>query len=1483
MADDEEMKLRSGKVLSGNVQANGVTSAVNTTTAGVITVNTTTSTSATVTQSVSRQAQSAATGLATSTPRPHHNVALHKLRLPSLDDSSAAAHKSEDLYAHFKSIGESMGLSGTDLAGFVTDSVRSERDREQMRLRLDAEFQERMIREERRERLMLEEQRRREDRLLEALQNASINSSTAQPPPPTDSYRVKIQPFKEGDDIDAYLQHFERVATTHGWSEDKWASRLVPLLEGVARDAYLMMSPEDGGDYEKLRKTLLERFHLTSEYYRRQFRSVRKGQKETFEQFLERLRTLLKRWFTLAEKNIDNVDDVIDVFLSEQLMSTLTPELEQFVRDQWPTSSGDAARFAQRHLEAKWATGREKQASSRAPRDDRRQADDKQKPKYNGTCWKCHKKGHKQKDCKSVRVIRQNESAPEITTPTVLCDSCASKPFDPVVQVVVNSVNARGLRDTGADILAVSRHLVEEEDYTGRSVNVTLANAHQDCCPIALITLNSPFVCGKVEAAVMDGLSYDVIIGNTVTFFTGEHVSVPVYAKKDLVSVLTRAQARAEQETEGPVPVVRSCGLDITPAQLKEFQASDSTLARARAAAELQTPIRTGKNVVSFTYSKGVLRRVYTDQRGEHRQVCVPQALRQEVMRIAHDTPMGGHLGAKKTRERIWAEFYWPGMCCEIRRYCQSCDRCQRITPRGRTSKVPLVKMPLVDLPFDRVAVDLVGPVTPASDRGNRFILVMVDYATRYPEAVALKKITTEAVAEALWDMWARLGIPREVLSDRGSQFTSETMKEVHRLLAIKGKTTTPYHAQCNGLVERFNATLKSMIAKLCQERPKTWDRFISAVLFAYREVPQESTGYSPFELLYGRKVRGPMAILRDLWTHECDHGEVKHASTYVLDLRNRIEETCEIARKSLEKEAVRQKKHFDKKAKPRSFQKGDKVLLLLPCKTNKLELAWRGPYTVEERIGEADYKVKVGNKMKLFHANLLKRYYAREVSIATVAVIDDKEEWEVVATTHENIPTIPLVAEEGPGDIKLDPKAPEMHEPLLSLAQEHPRTMTDLPLRTSLMVCEIQLESDKPVRTPQFPLPFSQRETIKEEVDAMLKMGVIEKCASPYSSPIVLVKKKDGKVRFCVDFRRLNQLVVFDAEPMPDVEYLFSKLGRAKYLSKLDLTKGYWQVPMHPDHKAKTAFTTPQGQYQWTVMPFGLKTAGAIFSRMMRLLIQPLNISEIDNFMDDVLVATETRERHIECLRLLFARLEEVSLSARPSKCCLGFLQLEYLGHVIGQGTVRPEEGKMQKIRDTPRPTTKRQVRAFLGLAGFYRKFVPHFSELALPLTEATKSSQPNVVLWNERMEEAFLTLKDRLCSRPVCVLPDMSKQFVLRTDASDLGLGALLLQDQGYGLQPIACASKKLIPAEKNYATVEKECLAIVWGVHKFSPYLYGRHFIIQCDHQPLQHLQRMRTTNGRLMRWALQLQSYTFTVQSIPGRDNVGADFLSRLDVE
>ena len=209
--------------------------------------------------------------------------------------------------------------------------------------------------------------------------------------------------------------------------------------------------------------------------------------------------------------------------------------------------------------------------------------------------------------------------------------------------------------------------------------------------------------------------------------------------------------------------------------------------------------------------------------------------------------------------------------------------------------RVPLERMPLIDTPFKRVAVDLVGPIYPPSEQGHRYILTLVDYATRYPDAVPLKSISTEAVAEALVDMYSRLGVPEEILSDMGAQFVSECMQEVSRLLSTKQLTTSPYHPMCNGLVEKFNGSLKNMLKKLCYEQPKQWSRYINPLLFAYREVPQESTGFAPFELLYGRTVRGPMRILKELWTKEVDEPEVKTSYQYVFDLRERLEETLKI------------------------------------------------------------------------------------------------------------------------------------------------------------------------------------------------------------------------------------------------------------------------------------------------------------------------------------------------------------------------------------------------------------------------------------------------------------------------------------------------------------------------------------------------------------------------------------------------------------
>jgi transposase InsO family protein len=239
--------------------------------------------------------------------------------------------------------------------------------------------------------------------------------------------------------------------------------------------------------------------------------------------------------------------------------------------------------------------------------------------------------------------------------------------------------------------------------------------------------------------------------------------------------------------------------------------------------------------------------------------------------------------------------------------------------------------------PFQRIAVDIVGPLQPVTDRGNRYILTIIDYATRYPEAIALQGIEAERVAEALVEVFSRVGVPGEMLTDQGTQFTSEVMKEVSRLLSFKQITTTPYHPMCNGLVEKFNGTLKQMLKRMCAERPRDWDKYLNALLFAYREVPQESLGFSPFELLYGRSVRGPMMILKELWTKEIPDEEVKTTYKYILDLRERLEETCKIARQHLEKARKYQRKHYNRKTSERKMKEGDKALVLLPTKSNKL------------------------------------------------------------------------------------------------------------------------------------------------------------------------------------------------------------------------------------------------------------------------------------------------------------------------------------------------------------------------------------------------------------------------------------------------------------------------------------------------------------------------------------------------------------------
>ena len=689
---------------------------------------------------------------------------------------------------------------------------------------------------------------------------------------------------------------------------------------------------------------------------------------------------------------------------------------------------------------------------------------------------------------------------------------------------------------------------------------------------------------------------------------------------------------------------------------------------------------------------------------------------------------MSGHLGIKKTMDRVLTEFFWPGVCGDVSRFCKSCIICQRTIQKGRVTKVPLGKLPLIDTPFKRVAVDIVGPIEPRSERKSRYILTMIDYATRYPEAVALPGIETERVAEALVEMFSRVGIPDEILTDCGSQFTAEVMKEVSRLLSLQQITTTPYHPICNGLIERFHMTLKQTLRRMCAERPKDWDKYLPALLFAIREVPQESLGFSPFELLYGRNVKGPMAILRELWSGEARDEHVLSTYQYVIELRDRLEQTCKLAHENLKKLQIKQKTYYDRRARSRKFDVGDKVLLLLPTDSNKLLLQWKGPYEVVEVVNRMDYKIDVNGVVSTYHANMLKQYVERRnelshclLSAEAIESVDDED--------NEDFPlddcTFPTAKKpESFRDVSIsNTLTSEKRKEVETLTKRYPDVLSSLPGRNDQIQHDIKLLTSEPIRTKGYSIPYKTRSVMETEIQDMLDLGVIEPSISPYSSPIVLVPKKDGSVRFCIDFRKLNKVTEFDAEPMPNMEEIINRMSGHKYFTKMDLSKGYWPVGLTERFKPLTAFGTPRGLFQFRTMPFGLVNSGATFCRLMRIILS--NLPNVDSFVDDMWIFTETWRDHMTSLRQVLDRLRSAKLTAKPSKCMIGYDSIECLGHNIVGQTVRPQEDKIQAIRDAPRPSAKRQIKSFLGLAGFYRRFIPNFSSIASPLTDLTQKKQ--------------------------------------------------------------------------------------------------------------------------------------------------------------
>ena len=1143
--------------------------------------------------------------------------------------------------------------------------------------------------------------------------------------------------------------------------------------------------------------------------------------------------------------------------------------------------------------------------------------DTKQGDREGVRCFRCHQKGHFANRCPSQ--------------PALLCYQVPARHEGPARAGAVEETPVEGiLLDTGAANTMIHRDLVPVEKISQEMVDIRCAHGDVVSYPLAEVSMRVGDYTFSVQAAVSDRLPVPVLLGRDVPGFDQllgvDQCGDSTKAAK-VVAVTTRSQRRQEELSEvermareresGAMPssleeavmpfseldddlFTESRGrpkltksqkrgnkrkrfprmqedpaehpLEVSREDLVDLQETDKSLE------PVWRQVQENPDGVSsrggFFMRDGVLYRTWMPVGGEAwrevEQLVLPQQCRRAVLELAHSIPLAGHLGKKKTAQRLLQRFYWPTLFKDVDEYCRGCAECQKTAP-GRQAAAPLIPLPIVDSPFERIAMDIVGPL-PRSRTGNRYVLVVCDYATRWPEAVPLKSIDAGHVAEELMVLFSRVGVPKEILTDQGSNFTSQLLKEVYRLLSIKPIRTSPYHPQTDGLVERFNQTLKAMLRRTATDEGKDWDKLIPYVLFAYREVPQSSTGFSPFELVYGHAVRGPLDVLKETW--ESHPRSSESIVSYVLSVQERLAKMSALARENLQKAQKMQKRWYDQHAREREFSSGENVLVLLPTSSNKLLAKWMGPYPVLRKVSPVSYEVDMydhAKRKRIFHVNMLRKWHSPvAVNLWAEGEAPGPDPDEIVLWKDE-----PALQEAAVSE-----KLSEIQqEQLQGLLEEYHDVLRGAPGRTDMAEHVIDTGDSRPIRLHPYRVPHAYRGEVERQVTEMLEEGVIEPSTSDWAAPIVLVRKKDGTLRFCVDYRKLNGQSKVDPYPMPRVDELIDKLGHAKFLTTLDLARGYWQVPMAASSREKTAFVTAQGLFQFTVMPFGLQGAPATFQRMMDRLITGMG-GFCAAYLDDLVVYSESWEEHLEHLSQVLGCLRKAGLTAKPSKCQFAMDQCVYLGHTVGNGVVQPELSKVEAVQRWPVPETKKQVRAFLGLTGYYRKFIPQYASIAAPLTDLTKKFAPTSIAWTAECDAAFKKLKSLLCSSPVLYSPDFGEEFVLQTDASDRGVGAVLSQLMSDGKEhPIAYYSRKLLPREERYSTVEKECLAVKLGIQAFRVYLLGRPFQIQTDHRSLVWLDRLKESNTRLARWSLALQPYQFTVTYRPGSSNGNADALSR----
>ncbi|XP_068245255.1 uncharacterized protein [Palaemon carinicauda] len=1229
-----------------------------------------------------------------------------------------------------------------------------------------------------------------------------------------------IQLFDEADP-DEFFMLFERLALNLKWPKRLWPVILQPSLKGKARTVFLSLTSSESNDYDFTKDSILKAYELTAEYYRLKFRRCKKFDSHSYIEYSHNLVKLHDKWYTAA--SVTTLDEYRELILLEQFIRGVPIDVQRYLFEREVTTLQRAAVLAENYslIRPHQHSQRQSKKSPGNVSEEKKSSGSYSKSLSEVRCYKCNQPGHMKARCPSNYKEGKSESSGsnmairevQQEIPVSHCDRLDNEfapfKFDGVVSV---------------------------SDDLGRSVPVRIV---RDTC-----SSNSLIVKGKVP-----GLEKTFTSDRLVVRSLGGLVTVPLcrlylhcglLARYVTVGVVDELPIRGVDFLMGndlaggkvvPSPIVVDTPLEVSPVEDPVLYPS-CVVQRSRSLAVVKVPRELGTDVtkdVNVSTTSGTL--------GKDAVGTVDVDI--NIDSLFQTDSFGGNVKEK-------------GSVLE--------------TKFGlKTGNVVLVNT------VNSVENEINSSnVFDYSD--NLFDMKCSDIIKAQQEDLSLQSIYSEVVAEDQINT-EPYGIPKIIQTDRGSNFTSDLFRQVMAAMNIKHTLSSVYHPESQGALERFHQTLKDALTKYCREHQTDWDEGLPFVLYAIRNTRQESLGYSPAELLYGRKVRGPLEILYDMWS---DQTKEVTLGDYAKNLQGKLESSRKFAHDNLSIAQDKMKLNFDNKAKTQSFRPGESVLMLVPIRKT-FENRYEGPYTVMSR-NKDNYVISTPGKRKsekMVHINLLKKFETQcdNVSLICKSTVEDNVKLSEIDFPDRSkcIPLNNTLALNNI-DCKLNHLSSQQASDLKKLLELFPEICGDVPTQTSLVDYQLEL---KPGTEPQKSAPYrvspQKRAILKKETDFLLQHGFAEPSISPWASPCVLVEKPDGSYRLCTDFRRLNEVTVSDSYPLPRVDDLIDQVSNAVYVSKIDLLRGYYQVPLADNTKPLTAFTTPDGLYQYTVLPFGLKNAPAVFQRLMDQVIS--NMPGIRVYLDDIVVFSDTWLEHISMLKDLLGRLRQACLTINLIKSDFGHAKLQYLGYVIGSGKVSPVAAKVDAITKLSCPRSRREVRKFLGMVGYYRRFCKNFSEVVAPLTDLTSSKRK--FFWTPVCEEAFRRAKDFLTSSPVLKAPDFGSPFAVEVDASDRGIGAVLLQKGPGDMQhPVAYMSKKLKNHQRNYSTIEKEALALLTALEHFEVYLSGSPapILVFTDHEPLKFVGRMRTKNKRLMKWWLSLQQFDLKIQHIRGQDNL-----------